>query len=118
MASSAWTSWVKGLRRFVTMTRTCATNIHTFAMSAAAETMSRAQGLCELRWANIESCMKCGNVSTTPDHSVSVYARYWIHAPRPSFMSAGIVHAASSATPEYHARSARQLYTYAKFHRS
>ena len=73
--------------------------------------MSIAQGLWALRWANIESCMKCGNVSTTPDHSVSVYARYWIHAPRPNFMSAGIVHEASSAMPEYHARSARQLYT-------
>ena len=52
---------------------------------------------------NIESCMKCGNVSTTADHSVRVYARYWIHAPRPTFMSAGIVHEANSATPEYHA---------------
>ena len=55
--------------------------------------------------------MKCGNVSTTADHSVSVYARDWIHAPRPTFMRAGSVHEANSATPEYHARSARQLYT-------
>lgn len=88
-----------------TIVRTCAANTHTFATRAAAERMNIAQGLWALRWANIESCMKCGNVSTTADHSVSVYARYWIHAPRPTFMSAGIVHEASSATPEYHARS-------------
>ena len=110
MASSAWTSWVSGLRSFEMIVRTCAANTHAFATRAAAERMSIAQGLCALRWANIESCMKCGNVSTTADHRVSVYARYWIHAPRPTFMSAGIVHEANSATPEYHARSGYAWY--------
>ena len=95
MASSAWTSCVSGLRCLETIVRTCAANTHTFATRAAAERMSIAQGLWALRWANIESCMKCGNVSATPDHSVSVYARYWIHVPRPNFMSAGIVHEAA-----------------------
>ena len=93
-----------------TIVRTCAANTHVFATRAAAERMSIAQGLWALRWANIESCMKCGNVSTTADHSVSVYARYWIHAPRPTFMSAGIVHEASNATPEHHARSGYAWY--------
>ena len=83
MASSAWTSCVSGLHRLETIVRTCAANTHTFATRVAAERRSIAQGLWVLRWANIESCMTCGNVSTTPDCSVSVYAWYWIHASRP-----------------------------------
>ena len=43
--------------------------------------------------------MKRGNVSTTADQSMSVYARYWIHTSHPNVMSAGIVHEAGSGTP-------------------
>ena len=72
MASSPWTSCVKGLRRLEMIACACLPKTHRFAARAAAEMRTIAAGLWALRWANIESCMKCGKVSTTADQKVSV----------------------------------------------